>query len=164
MDYTISPMSADDRQAVMDIFNYYVEHSFAAYPEKRLPDEAFDLFLQIAKDYPTGVARDQNDEIVGFGFLHPFRPLAEFVRTAEVSYSIRSDHAGRGLGKKLLEHFENEGRARGIKTFSANISSLNPVSIEFHRKNGFVECGRFKSVGVKNGREFDMVWMQKFLA
>ncbi|WP_243669404.1 hypothetical protein [Methanoculleus chikugoensis] len=35
--------------------------------------------------------------------------------------------------------------------------------MRFHRRHGFVECGRFRNVGSKHGVLFDVVWMQKFL-
>lgn len=35
MDFTTAPVSKEDGVAVIDIFNYYVENSFAAYPEDR---------------------------------------------------------------------------------------------------------------------------------
>jgi len=46
MKYSISQISNEDREQIIDIFNYYVENSFAAYPENKLPYQAFDMFLQ----------------------------------------------------------------------------------------------------------------------
>jgi L-amino acid N-acyltransferase YncA len=48
MDYSMSPISNEDRESIMDIFNRYVENSFAAYPETKLPYEDYDMFLQMA--------------------------------------------------------------------------------------------------------------------
>ena len=42
MEYSIDSMSNDDRESIMDIFNYYVENTFAAYPENKLPYQEFD--------------------------------------------------------------------------------------------------------------------------
>ena len=67
------------------------------------------------------------------------------------------------MGKKLLGFLEKGAVEKGITNILANISSLNPRSIDFHKKNGFVECGRFKNVGRKKGQLFDTVWMQKVL-
>lgn len=145
----------------MDIFNYYVENSFAAYPENKLPYEAFDMFLQMSSGFPTGSIRDQNGKIVGFGMLRTHNPMPTFSRTAEVTYFIHPDHTGVGLGKMLLSYLEKGAVEKGITNILASISSLNPRSIEFHQKNGFRECGRFRKVGKKNGQEFDTVWMQK---
>jgi L-amino acid N-acyltransferase YncA len=37
----MSPILNEDRKSIIDIFNYYVENSYAAYPETKLPYEAF---------------------------------------------------------------------------------------------------------------------------
>jgi L-amino acid N-acyltransferase YncA len=89
--------------------------------------------------------------------------MPAFSVTAEVSYFISQEHTGKGIGRNLLHYFEEEGKKKGITNILASISSLNPGSINFHLKNGFYECGRFKGVGKKNDRVFDLVWMQKML-
>jgi L-amino acid N-acyltransferase YncA len=161
MEYSISQISNEDRKAIMDIFNHYVENSFAAYPENKLPYQAFDMFLELSSGFPTGSIRDQNGKIVGFGMLRTHNPMPTFSQTAEVTYFIHPDHTGVGLGKMVLSFLEKGAVEKGITNILANISSLNPRSIEFHQKNGFMECGRFRKVGKKNGQEFDTVWMQK---
>jgi L-amino acid N-acyltransferase YncA len=45
----------------------------------------------------------------------------------------------------------------------ASISSLNTQSLAFSRKLGFEEVGRFRRIGEEHGREFDVVYMQKWL-
>ena len=163
MGYTINPLTIEDCKPVMDIFNYYVENSFAAYPESKLPYQAFDMLLQTSKGYPTRTIKDQNGVIAGFGMLRAYNPMSTFEHTVEVTYFIHPDHTGKGLGKKLLASLEKEGREQGVTNILANISSRNPQSIHFHKKNGFVQCGSFKNVGKKNCQFFDVVWMQKTL-
>ncbi len=163
MEYSIRPISNEDSEGIMDIFNYYVENSFAAYPEKKLPYQAFDLFLQMSNGFPTGTIRDQHGEIVGFGMLRTHNPMPAFSQTAEATYFIHPEHIGKGLGKRLLATLEEGAAERGITNILASISSLNPGSIAFHQKSGFTECGRFRDVGKKNGQTFDTVWMQKTL-
>ena len=161
MDYSISSISDEDREPIIDIFNYYVENSFAAYPETRLPYEAFDMFLRISQGYPTAAVKDNNGNLIGFGLLRVHNPMPTFSKTAEITYFISPEHTGKGIGTKLLNHLEDQGKKNGITNILANISSLNIRSIDFHKKNGFIECGRFKRVGMKNGQVFDTVWMQK---
>ncbi len=57
----------------------------------------------------------------------------------------------------------NEAREKGITSIMASISSLNSKSLNFHKKQGFRECGRFLRIGRKWGQEFDVVWMQKMI-
>ncbi len=163
MEYSISPIRPEDREPIIDIFNYYVENSFAAYPESKLPYQAFDKFLKMSIDLPTGTIKDQNGKLLGFGMLRTFNQVPVFSHTVEITYFIDSDYTGKGIGKTLLEFLERMGRESGITIILANISSLNTGSINFHKKNDFVECGRFKKVGKKNGQIFDMIWKQKML-
>lgn len=163
MNYTISPINEDDRKSIIDLFNYYVENSFAAYPETNLSYEAFDMFLQISRGYPTVTVKDNNQNLVGFGLLRVHNPMSTFSQTAEVTYFVNPEHTGKGIGKRMLNYLEEEGKRKGITNILANISSLNPNSIEFHKKNGFTEVGRFKGVCRKKGQVFDTVWMQKTL-
>lgn len=163
MKYTITPMTSTDGDAVMDIFNHYIEHSFAAYRQSRLPVQAFDLFLQSSQGYPSGVIRDETGMILGFGMLRAHKDIPEFSHTAEITYFLHPEYRGRGLGKELLKKLEKEGSEQGITTILAHISSKNPRSIAFHRQNGFRQCGCFQGVGKKYGQDFDVIWMQKIL-
>ena len=164
MDHSLSPISNEDRKSIIDIFNYYVENSFAAYPETALPYDAFDMFMDMFRGYPAAKVQDTDGRVIGFGFLRPHNPMPAFSGTAEITYFIHPDHTGQGIGTNLLRFLEKEGTQKGITNILANISSLNPGSIHFHKKNGFIECGRFKGVGRKKGQIFDTVWMQKPLS
>jgi L-amino acid N-acyltransferase YncA len=163
MEYSLRPTLFEDREAIMDIFNHYAEKSFAAYPESKLPYQAFDLFLKMSEGYPRATVTSQERTVVGFGMLRAHNLLPVFSQTAEVTYFIDPAHTGKGIGTMLLDYLEQGAREKGITTILANISSLNPGSIRFHAKNGFAEVGRLIQVGKKLGQEFDTVWMQKML-
>jgi L-amino acid N-acyltransferase YncA len=158
-------MGEGDREAVIDLFNYYIENSFAAYPEKKVPYGLFDQFLALTKGYPAFTVRDeeQPDRMVGFVFLRPYHPLAAFQRAAEITCFIEPGYTGQGIGSRILERINGEARRQGIDTILANVSSLNEASLRFHERHGFEECGRFRRVAKKKGQDLDVVWMQKIL-
>jgi phosphinothricin acetyltransferase len=160
---TLSPITGNEREAIIDLFNYYSEHSFAAYPEQKVPYEFFAHFLETCRDYPSVVARLPDGTVAGFGLLRAHNPMPAFLRTAEITYFIQPDLTGKGLGSKILARLEEEGKKRGITSILASISSLNEGSIRFHAHHGFAECGRFARIGIKKGTVFDTVWMQKFV-
>jgi L-amino acid N-acyltransferase YncA len=161
MDFKLVRVSDDDGKQIIDIFNHYVENSFAAYPEAKVPYEFFGLFMNMSQGYPFLVAKDENGKLLGFGLLRPHNPMPSFSKTAEITYFLAPEHTGKGIGRAILDRLLEDGTEKGITSILANISSLNPGSLAFHRKNGFVECGRFVGVGQKKGQEFDVVWMQR---
>ncbi len=163
MDYRLMPVSVEDGKAIIDIYNHYVKNSFAAYPENEVPYELFPLFLEMAKGYPFLVARDGFGKVLGFGFLHPHDHMSVFSQVAEITYFIAPEYIGQGIGSQILDCFLGWAREKGITSILASISSLNSGSLAFHKRNGFVECGRFVGIGRKNGREFDVVWMQRIV-
>ena len=163
MDYSIKQINKDDRKPLIDIFNHYIENSFAAYLETRVGYDTFDRFLQLSEDYPRASLRDSNGKLIGFGFLRAYHFAPAFSKTAEITYFIHPDYTGKGLGRSLLNHILVDAKRKGLKNILASISSLNPWSISFHQKNGFRESGRFRNIGIKNGRSFDTIWMQRVL-
>lgn len=163
MESKFSPISPEDREAVISTFNYYIENSFAAYPENKVPYEFFDFLLQAISGYPNAVAKDEDKNFLGFCMLRPHSPMPTFSETAKISYFIRPEHTGKGIGSIMLEYLLSGAREKGLHCILASISSLNEGSIRFHSQHGFSECGRFREAGKKNGRFFDTVWMQKLL-
>jgi phosphinothricin acetyltransferase len=148
---------------MLDLFNYYVEHGFAAFPEQPLPLAFIDRLLDLAKGYPALVAKDRAGRLLGFGLLRPHNPLPTFAHTAEITCFLAPDCTRHGLGTRLLQTLEAGAREKGIRTILAGISSLNESSLAFHRKHGFIEVGRFRQVCTKKGTTFDVIWMQKML-
>lgn len=156
-------MSLDDRIAVIDIFNFYVEHSFAAYPEKAVPYEFCDTLLKMCQGLPNCVLRVGSGEVAGFGMLRPYSPMPTFSMTAEATYFIRQEYTGKGLGAVLLDYLTDGGKKMGLASILASVSSLNEASMKFHLRHGFAECGRFRNIGRKQEQAFDVVYYQKML-
>lgn len=163
MDFTIEPVSKEDGKAIINIFNHYVENSFAAYPEDRLPYEFFSSLMNMSEGYPFLVSRDGERNVLGFAMLRPHSPMSVFSRTAEITCFIAPEHTEKGIGKAMHERLLHEAEEKGITSILASISSLNSASLAFHKKRGFQECGRMLKIGRKWGQDFDVVWMQKMI-
>lgn len=161
--YLFKPLAMTDRKAVIDIYNYFIRKSYAAYPVEPVDYNYFDYFIQLIGDYPAYTIRSTGAKVVGFAFLHPYRMISTFRSTAEITYFILPEFTGRGLGSQALDLLIQEAGQRGIKRVLASISSLNEQSLKFHLKNGFVECGRFPEIGCKFNEPFDVVWMIKLI-
>jgi L-amino acid N-acyltransferase YncA len=163
MDYSFEKMSESHRGAVIDIFNYFIKHTFAAYLDEAVDDLFFGRFLAMSRGYPALVIKTGHHQVVGFGFMRPHYLPASSRRAAEVTYFILPENSRKGLGTALLDLFVQEAGRRGIDTLLANICSRNEESIRFHLKNGFQESNRFTRVGRKFKADFDVVWMERQL-
>jgi len=155
-------MEPDHGKEVMEIFNFYIETTNAAYPPQPLPEVFFGKIMDMTAGYPAFTILSDK-KVVGFCFLKPHNPLPTFRRSAEITYFIKKDYTGLGLGKMALDILEQEAPKFGIRNILASISGDNEGSLNFHLKNGFTECGRFKDAGEKFGKTFDIVWMIKKL-
>jgi phosphinothricin acetyltransferase len=163
MNINLRPLNQKHSEQIINIYNYYIENSFAAYLENSVPPDFFDQFLKMCEGYPAIVAEDENGTVMGFGLLRAYHAFPAFSRTAFITYFIKPECTGKGIGTQILEYLIEQGREKGITSILADISSLNLQSINFHKKNGFIECGRFENVGVKHGKVFDIVYMQRKL-
>lgn len=165
--YLIREASAEDIPGMLEVFNYYIENSFAAYIETSVGPEFFQV-IQNEKEqdkndrFPFYVI-EESGKIIGLGALRPYFPFPNFRHTGVVSYFILPGHTRKGLGSRMLEKLEMEAREKRMKSFLVNVSSKNEASLNFHLKHGFIECGRFREVGTKFGKYFDIIWLQKFL-
>lgn len=159
----IRPVVEADATDFADIFNYFINNSFAAYPEAPVDESIMSRMVERAGDWPVIAIEDSDGKTIGFAALRPIHMADTLRRTAEVSMFIRPEATHQGIGSKALAWLEDEAKRLGIITLIAGASSLNEPSLAFQRKCGFVECGRFRRAGVKFGKEYDVVWMQKFL-
>ncbi len=163
MAYNIRNADDHDRDGVVAVFNYFVDNSFAAYPTTRVDGAFFDRLRSLGAGFPFLVVESAKRDIVGFAQLRPHHPADSLKRTGEITYFILPEYTGQGIGARLLEQLTAEARSRNVDTLLGSISSLNEGSLRFHLQHGFVECGRFRRVGCKQGRDFDIVWVQKFI-
>lgn len=140
------------------VFNEYVPNSFGAYFDTPLSAE---VFRALRKSCLAQFVVLSGKSVAGFGLLRPYHPAATFKRAGEVSYFIAKDHTHRGLGTELLHQLIQTARDIEIDHLLASVCSLNPESLAFHHKHEFTQCGVFRNVGKKNGRDFSVVWFEK---
>ena len=165
--YVIREASTEDIPGMLEVFNHYVKNSFAAYVETPVGPDFFQI-IQSGKDqeesehFPFYAIEDEG-KIIGIGALRPYFPFPNFRHTGVVSYFILPAYTRKGLGSRLLDKLCTKAREKNMKSLLANVSSRNEASLNFHLKHDFIECGRFREVGTKFGKYFDIIWLQKSL-
>jgi phosphinothricin acetyltransferase len=70
---------------------------------------------------------------------------------------------GRGVGSMLYQQLFTELQAEDVHRAFAGVALPNPASVALHRRFGFTDVGTFTEVGRKNGRWWDVLWLQRSL-
>lgn len=146
---TVGP---EDAAAIAAIYNEYVLHTTYSYETEAVSVEAMRGRIEaIAADYPYYVY-EQEGEIIGFCYAHPFHERAAFRYTLETTVYLKRGCTGRGLGRLLMLPLIEECRRRGYHTLLACLSDENVASEKFHESLGFRVCARMHETGYKFGR------------
>jgi phosphinothricin acetyltransferase len=159
--------TADDAPAIRAIYNHEVENHTSTFDlvprsldEQRrwLADRsgAFSAVVAVLGD-GTG------EEVVGFASLSPYKERAAYRTTVENSVYVSRDHAGRGIGRALMEHLIEVARTSGFHALIARIEASSESSRALHRACGFELVGIEREVGRKFNRWLDVAVMQMML-
>jgi phosphinothricin acetyltransferase len=159
----LRPSQPADIPAMTAIYAHEVLHGTASF-ELTPPDDAEMAARReasIARGYPHIVGTAAG-EVVGYGYLGPYRPRPAYAATVENSVYVRRDCHGLGIGRKLLARLIEEAEACGYRQMVAVIGdSDHQASIRLHQALGFRHVGTLRSVGWKHGRWLDSVLMQR---
>ena len=103
--------------------------------------------------YPVFVAEDLG-EVVGWVSLSEYRKGRKALRYAsEVSFYIRKDKQGQGIGTQLLKFVIERAREISIKTLIAILLEPNTASIRLLEKFDFQKWGDMPNVAEFDGLE-----------
>lgn len=153
----------DDVSSITDIFNYYIENSNARFEESPLSlDNRLKWFSQFKPDsrHQIYVAID-NGKLIGFACSQPYRAMAAFDETVEVTVYLAPFIQGKGVGSKLYEKLFCAIQAHGVHRVLSGVALPNEASIALHKRFGFREVGVFNEYAKKNGDYISSMWLEK---
>jgi len=161
---TIRSARADDLPAVIDIYNYEVEHGVATFDTVpwTLADRVSWFSAHDSPHHPLIVA-EAGGRVVAWAGLSAWSDRCAYARAAEVSIYVHQDHRGRGIGRALLAELIARGRAAGLGVLLARVESSGAASLAVHRALGFRPIGTMRRVGEKAGRLLDVVLLDLHL-
>jgi L-amino acid N-acyltransferase YncA len=153
-----------DAEALRDIYNVEVLEStmtFDLVPRSLAEQVAW--IDEHSGGHPAIVAVSDDDRVVGFASLSPYRPRPAYAPTVEDSVYVHRDRRSHGVGRLLLGDLVELARSHGFHSAIGRIVGGHEASIALHRACGFEEVGRERQVGRKFGRWLDVVLMQRML-
>lgn len=159
---TIVPLTRAHAPAACAIYNHWVEHSTATFAEQPLDPEGFLAETVFDRDARYGSwALLEDDEVVGYVLLAPYKSRCAYRETAEASIYLHPDVVGGGRGGAALDFALAQAVILRLHTLLATISAENTASLRLFTSRGFVESARLRQVGLKFGRRLDVVVMQR---
>ena len=167
---TIRNATLDDAEAILKIYDYYVQNTAITFEyETPAVSEFRQRMINVMKRYPYLVIL-RDGVISGYAYARPFVGRAAYDWSVEMTIYLDHEAQKCGMGRQLYEAMENALRKMGILNLYACIGYpvkedeyLTTNSADFHRHLGYETVGRFHKCGYKFGRWYDMIWMEKII-
>lgn len=152
-----------DALLLLQIYAYYVEHTAVTF-EYEVPSisEFMERMGKVKERYPYLLA-EEDGEITGYAYVSAFKDRAAYDWAVETTVYVKEERRSEGIGRKLYEALEEILKVQNVLNLNACIAYPNPDSIRFHERLGYKTVGHFTKCGYKQGKWYDMVWMEKML-
>ena len=153
-----------DIPSILEIINIEIENSTSVYDyKKRSLENMIDWFKKKELDNLPIVVAEKGNKILGYGTYGIFRPWDGYKFSIEHSIYLYKDFRNFGIGGRIMNELIQQAKKQGFHTMIAGVDAKNFASINFHRKFGFKEVGKFDQIGYKFGKWLDLIFMQLFL-
>lgn len=155
---TIRKYRTDDAGQITEIYNHYIAHTTITFETEPLTVAEMSSRLDsIAAEYPLLVAEDDG-HIAGYAYAHRWKQSMAYRPTAETTLYVDTRCQGNGTGTALLRRLIEECRRDNtLHALIACITADNDISRRLHEREGFRQVSEFKAVGLKFGRQLDVV-------
>lgn len=156
MSVSIRKFNFDDVHKAVEIWNEIVRAGNAFPQIDELDEKTGEEFFQ-SQSY-TGVAADENGEIVGLYILHP-NNVGRCGHICNASYAVKSGLRGKHIGEALVRDCIKTAKRLGfgILQFNAVVRSNKPA-LALYEKLGFVKLGVIpKGFLMKDGTYEDII-------
>jgi L-amino acid N-acyltransferase YncA len=148
MGISIEAFNRSHWEAVSKIYGFGISTGHATF-ETTVPD--LDAWLKKFHANLLWIAIAEG-MVVGWAGLQPVSVREVYRGVVEVTIYVHPDHAGKGVGTRLMQHLVDESEAAGIWTMYASIFPENTASIKLHEAAGFREIGYRERIAQMNGK------------
>lgn len=152
-----------DAAALLAVYAYYVEQTAVTFEYKVPSTEEFTRRMRSVKEKYPYLMAEEDGEVCGYAYVSAFKDRAAYDWAVETTVYVDWQKRSFGVGRRLYETLEEILKLQNIINLNACIAWPNPDSISFHERMGYKTAGHFTKCGYKQGRWYDMVWMEKML-
>ena len=154
-----------DLPAMLEIYNEIIINTTAVWHDEPHTLEMRKTWFAQRKEqgFPVFVAVEE-EQLLGFSTIGPFRPWPGYRYTVENSVYVAANCRGKGVANGLMPPLITAAKELNLHAIVAGIEASNEASIKLHNKFGFTEVAHFKEVGFKFGRWMDLKFLELIMA
>lgn len=153
----------EDAVAFAEIYRPSVETGTASFEEVApSPAEILERMREVRARGLPWLAAEIDGRVVGYAYASPFRARAAYRYSLENSVYVAEAAQRRGVARALMADLIARCAALGYRQMIAAVSG-GEASVALHERLGFRRIGAYERVGVKFGRELDVVLLQRGL-
>jgi L-amino acid N-acyltransferase YncA len=160
--FTIRPATREDMRAVVGIYNWAINQTFATIDSEPLSaEEAEEWWDAHARQRNTTLVADEDGDVIGWARLLPWRQRG-FEVVEDLVY-VDPLAQRRGVGRELLGQLIQEAQATGCRTIVASVAADNQAGLRLHQGLGFEVVGTLRDAAHKFNRWMDITLVQRSL-
>jgi len=152
----IRPANISDAKLLLEIYNYYVEHSVVTFDDHPLSVQDFIEKLESIKAKYPFLVYEENNEILGYAYGSRFRPKPAYASTVETTVYVKNGVHGRQIGSKLYTKLLQLLKQQNFHIALGVITLPNSASVNLHKKFKFKKAAHLNQVGRKFGKWLDV--------
>jgi L-amino acid N-acyltransferase len=160
--FTIRPATREDMRAVVGIYNWAINQTFATIDSEPLSaEEAEEWWDEHTRRRTVTLVADEDGDVIGWARLLPWRQRGYEV-VEDLVYVDPLYHK-RGVGRELLGRLIEAARETGCHTIVASLAADNQAGLRLHQNLGFEVVGTLRHAAYKFSRWMDITLVQRSL-
>ena len=163
----VRPSRDTDVEAMLAIYRHHIRQGVeegVSDSETPQPDDLRDRRKNLRNRRFPHLVATQGGEVVGYAYVVLFRKRPAYRYAVKHSIYVHREHAGRGVGRLLMQELIDVCAAAGFRQMIGYIDADNTASLAIHDKFGFQRVGLLPGVAYRYGRWADTVMVQRSLA
>jgi len=159
--YSIRASTKDDLRAIVGIYNWAVNQTFATIDSEPLDAEEAQAWWEMHGKRSLLLVSIDETGVIGWARLLPWKQRG--VDVVECLVYVDPVHHGKGIGAALLTELIREARGLGYRTIVASIARDNRAGLALYSRQGFEMVGTIRNAAHKFDRWMDITLVQKSL-
>jgi phosphinothricin acetyltransferase len=159
--YSVRPATLDDLKAIVGIYNWAVNQTFATIDSEPLSAEEAQAWWEMHGRRSVLLVATDDTGVIGWARLLPWKQRGFDV--VECLVYVDPVHHGRGIGAALLTDLTKEARGLGYLTIVASVAKDNRSGLALFTRQGFEVVGTIRNAAHKFDRWMDITLVQKEL-